>query len=269
MNSERIISAGIATIIIVAVGLSSSTLTASLSTDPADAVDVEEDGLPLGDDMQNDIRAVAQGVHDRYTGNTPSESGSESDDSGASARQAEQVAGAAGQSDQVDQADGQSGQRGESGQSGDSGQAAGGDDTKAGQEIGDSGWPRALLLVIGVLAAVVILAYRYRRRIRRVLLSVRVNRARPDPATDAMQPVPENQIEHAWVTLLRHAGIQRTRTRTPADCAQLAVEAGHDPVVVNQLRRAFEDVRYGAAPPTAQQQRLARKTLDQLDGERA
>jgi hypothetical protein len=63
--------------------------------------------------------------------------------------------------------------------------------------------------------------------------------------------------------------VSQPRTRTPRDCARLAVETGFDPNQVDRLRRTFEDVRYGSQSPTDEQARVAHETLDRLEGERA
>lgn len=252
MNTQRILSAGIAVVVVVAVGLSASTLASSMSTDPADAVDLDRDALPLGDDAEGAVMGAAQGIHDQY-----SDEGDGQADARADGDRSETES--AGESDETEQSADQS-------EGGDTSEQSARDDasepTGSGLGLAPAAWPLWLLWLAAALAVVVALAYRYRDRLREAL-----ERDEDRPSTETLAPAPENEVERAWVELVERAGVSRPRTRTPRDCARLAVETGYDPAVVDRLCRAFEDVRYGAAPPTDEQARVARDTLAQLDGE--
>ncbi|MFC6757198.1 MULTISPECIES: DUF4129 domain-containing protein [Haloarcula] len=272
MNTERILSAGMAVVVIAAVGLSASTLAASMSTDPADAVDVQWELLPLGEDSQGEIQAAAQEVDERYreggSGDTESQGNGGGDAKQPDAKagdgpQDQQESGGAGDQESRDERAGEGERRADS--------AGEQDDEPAGESASNSdsglapvGWPLSLLLWLGLVLAVVILAYRYRERLRRAVWGDPT-----DPAADPLAPVPQNDVERAWVELVERAGVDRPRTHTPRDCARRAVERGFDPGQVDRLRRTFEDVRYGTQPPSDEQARLARETLASLDGERA
>jgi hypothetical protein len=234
MHTERILSAGMAIVVIAAIGLSASTLGASMSTDPADAVDVQWNRLPLGDDSQGEIEAAAQNVDETYQEST---SGSgDSQNSGSSEQQAGEEPG-----------------NGEPEQ-------AGSGESRAESGPVPTGWPWWVALLVAVVAA----AYRYRDRLRLAL-----GRGDGGPTAEPLEPAPGNEVERAWVELIERAGIDRPRTRTPRDCARHAVERGFDPGAVERLRRTFEDVQYGTTPPSDEQARLARETLARLEGERA
>jgi len=272
MNTERILSAGMAVVVIAAVGLSASTLATSMSTDPSDAVDVQWDALPLGEDSQGEIEAAAQDVDERYrqggSGETEGQGGgggdaSQPDSKAGDGSQDQQESGDVGDPELQDEQAGESERRADSaGRQG---------DERAGESASDSesalvpgGLSLWLLLWLALLLSVVILAYRYRERLRRAVWGDPA-----DPAADPLAPAPQNDVERAWVELVERAGVDRPRTRTPRDCARRAVERGFDPGQVDRLRRTFEDVRYGTQPPSDEQARLARETLASLDGERA
>jgi len=249
MHTERILSAGMAIVVIAAIGLSASTLGASMSTDPADAVDVQWDRLPLGDDSQGEIEAAAQNVDETYQEST-SGSGDSQNSGGGDAQGPDIKASDSGSSEQ---------QAGEEPGNGEPEQAGSGESRAESGPV-PTGWPWWVALLVAVVAA----AYRYRDRLRRVL-----GRGDGGPAAEPLEPAPGNEVERAWVELIERAGIDRPRTRTPRDCARHAVERGFDPGAVERLRRTFEDVQYGTTPPSDEQARLARETLARLEGERA
>jgi hypothetical protein len=265
MNTERILSAGMVLVVIAAVGLSASTLASSMSTDPADAVDVQWDTLPLGDDSQGEIESAAQNVDETYrqggAGDGESQSGGSGDSQGQDSKP--------GDGAPEQRAGDRAGDRSEQSGTGDTGadsadQQAGQSDSASDSALGPVGPPWSLLRWLALLLAAVILAYRYRDRLRRA-----VGRGADGPAAESLAPAPQNDVERAWVELVERAGVDRPRTRTPRDCARRAVERGFDPGDVERLRRTFEDVRYGTTPPTDEQARRARETLASLDGERA
>jgi hypothetical protein len=269
MNTERILTAGMTVVVIAAVGLSASTLASSMSTDPSDAVDVEWDALPLGDDSQADIQSAAENVDEQYR--QSGASGAGASQGGGDTQQQSRSGGGSAQGRQADEASGdresRSGSVGDGGARADSAdqqgpEQAGQSRSDSGSDLGPTGWPRALLVALALLLVAVVLAYRYRERLRRML------RGHDDPVAEPLAPAPENDVERAWVELVRRAGIDRPRTRTPRDCARRAVETGFDPDRVERLRRTFEDVRYGTHPPTDEQARVARETLARLNGER-
>jgi len=273
MNTERTLSAGLAVVAVLAVGLSAATLASSMSTDPGDAVDIDWGTLPLDDDSETAIAALAQGVHDQYSqgGDGDREHGQDDDtdgDQGASGSSSAQRPG--------DVREGDVERRGDTGpqkqvqereqkqvqerdQRADSEKQASQSSTGG---LVPGGWPLWPLVAVVLCLALVIAAYRYRERLRRALGTG------AEPATAApLAPAPENDVERAWVELLERAGVPQSRTKTPRDCARLAVETGYDPSAVNRLRRTFEDVQYGSQSPTDEQARIARETLARLDGE--
>lgn len=260
MHTERLLSAGVAVVVIAAVGLSASTLGASMSTDPADAVDIQWDALPLGEDSQSDVRGAAQEVDETYRqsgdgGDTDGQGGSDGD---AQTQETQAGEGAAESQQAGDEADDP-----QSGSAGDGDARAGSaaqSDSSSDSGLAPAGPPWTLFLWLFVLLAFVLLAYRE--------LRIAFSPDGDGPAADSLSPAPNNDVERAWAELVARASVDRPRTRTPGDCARRAVERGFDAGQVDRLRRTFEDVRYGTTPPTDEQARLARESLARIDGER-
>lgn len=243
---NRIATIGLAAIAITALGLASSTLAESQSTDPADAVSVDTDQLPVGDERKADIRTVVQDVHDQYTGDRtePSSGGpgtSESSPARVDGGTSEQPDGSG-----ADQANSDSAQR-------------------VGDRISETDW-HSVLLGLSAVGLIGTITY-YRQRIRRLMASRRPDDRPADSPTVAVQPDPETEIERAWVELLEHAGVSQPWTRTPQECARVVADTGYDQTIVDRLCRAFEAARYGADDPTSEHHKLARETLARLGAE--
>ena len=258
MNTERLLSAGMAVVVIAAVGFSASTLAASMSTNPSDAVDVQWDTLPLGEDSQGDIEAAAENLDERYRQSGGGATGSQGD-SGDSQQRDSRFGDGPSRDQQAGDGESREGAAGE----GNENQRGGQSDSLGGTGLVPEEQPLLLYLWLALLLALLLLAYRYRDRLRQA-----IGRGANNPAAESLAPDPQNEVERAWVELVSRAGIDRPRTRTPRDCARRAVETGFDPGHVDRLRRTFEDVRYGTTTPTGEQAHLARETLASLDGER-
>lgn len=68
-------------------------------------------------------------------------------------------------------------------------------------------------------------------------------------------PTADNAVYRCWVEVTELADAEAPETYTPAEFAAAAVEAGMDEDDVEELRRLFEDVRYGDADPAARESR--------------
>lgn len=125
----------------------------------------------------------------------------------------------------------------------------------------------ALLLVLVALA----LAYRYRERFFAAVLAGRAWLADKTPTTTGSGTVtwpsrqPANDVHRAWLAMVQRANPERPWTRTPAECARAAVDAGMDSDAVATITTHFEEVRYGDAPLTDERRRQAREWLQRLD----
>lgn len=79
---------------------------------------------------------------------------------------------------------------------------------------------------------------------------------------------PGNEIYGAWLDMVERADPEQPWSRSPAQCASAAVDAGMDSEAVGRLTTLFEEVRYGGADPTDERQQSARKWLQRLRGGR-
>lgn len=87
-------------------------------------------------------------------------------------------------------------------------------------------------------------------------------RTADDPAPD---PSPENPVERAWWDVTRRVDRDSWATRTPREIERAAGNADLPSATVRDLRRLFEEVRYGGAPATEDRQRRARELRERLD----
>lgn len=132
-----------------------------------------------------------------------------------------------------------------------------------------------LLVALGVVLVAVALGYRYRTHLPGVVLPLEDNQGGPtrtgagptgtDSAADWPHEPPSNEVQRAWLTMVRRANPDRPWTRTPSECASAAVAAGVDPHAVDTLTRLFEEVRYAGAPVTDERRQQAQVHLQRLD----
>lgn len=280
MNDERLVAVVAALLCVSAFGVAATTLDTSVSSDPGEVVEPAYSGLPFYQEEAtalNEEVAAAQAEEGESPSSQPADSdatdgarsdaGEESDPpdvgGGGGGEQQDANAGDGGERQDPDAGDGGEQQDAESG---------GSDGSGGNGAVPDEGglldrllalWPLLVLLVAGALA------YRYRERIRRLLALVGGHgpaaadrwEAAPDPWAD---PDLSNDVERAWVTMVRAAGLSRPRTKTPGECAREAVAVGMDPDAVRTITDAYEAVRYGGAQPEDGHERRVRDGLRQL-----
>lgn len=141
------------------------------------------------------------------------------------------------------------------------------------RETGGNSLPDVLGPLLAVLAVLVALAlvYRYRERILAAVLAGRgwlADRSSTvGSATEITWPrrQPSNDVHRAWLAMVERANPDQPWSRTPAECARAAVDAGMDSESVATLTNLFEEVRYGDAPLTDERRRQAREWLQRLD----
>lgn len=246
----------VAVLCVVAFGTAATTLDSSLSSEPGDLVDPDYGGLPFEEEDVAELRKAL-----------------ESSDSEESDSKTTKPAG-----------QGQSEQQPQGGPGGDPRPAESTQPDERGSSSGQGPAERSLLdrllafllslwplLVVLVVAA---LAYRYRDRIRALLAALvggiggpgRTRSDGPDP-WESVEP--DNDVERAWLTMVRAAGLSRPWTKTPGECAEEAVSSGLDPEGVRTITDVYEEVRYGGAAPTDGHERRAREGLGRLDVGRA
>ena len=59
---------------------------------------------------------------------------------------------------------------------------------------------------------------------------------------------PSNPVDQAWLCMVRYINPERPETKTPGECATIACKVGVDPTVVETITEAFERVHYGGVP---------------------
>lgn len=129
---------------------------------------------------------------------------------------------------------------------------------------------RSLLVAFGLFA--VALAYRRTDDLRTLVLDVlpaERTESDPDGTEDAWPAAePSDEVSRAWAEMIRRLDVEEPRSKTAAECATAAVEAGMDPDAVRTITRTFEAVRYGDGRVTDERVRRVRRALRDLDRER-
>lgn len=75
---------------------------------------------------------------------------------------------------------------------------------------------------------------------------------------------PTNEVYRAWWEMARRTEVSQATSRSPAEFATAAVEAGMNPDAVTELTRLFRGVRYGGASITDETERRATAVLDRI-----
>lgn len=286
MADDRFVTAVVATACVLAIVVSATTFDSTVETDPAEEIDLDYDLLPLGESQGFELKQEMQseGPGDETGGETTPERQEQDGDDEQQDSQRQQDDEQQQPDDDEQQPDSQ-----ESTQSSDDG----GNDGASGEEesntdeptLGnqDTGTPTPLdrllsllerllplLAVAAVLAVVAVAVRRHRDRLGPLVAAFLPELERPsrDEPDVRREPSPDDEVQRAWLTLLSHAGVDHPWARTPRECAAAAVEDGYDPEPVDELRRLFEEVRYGGHEPTDDRVRRAREHLGRLGIER-
>lgn len=251
---DRLVTAVVTLACVVAIAISAAAMTSTLETEPDEAVDLDFELLPVGESQ-----AVA--VKDEIESGSASRGAADTAGSGSAERQSRR-------------------QVGES-ESGDASRQRDRDETASERttETGTGEIPsrldplgrllallKRLLPILVGLAIVTGLAVRYREE----LLAIARARfgdyepVRGGPPPTRRDPSPSDEVEQAWVSLLRRADVDRPWRYTPGECAAAAIDRGYDRESVARLRRLFEEVRYGDRRVTDSRVRQARQHLDAL-----
>jgi hypothetical protein len=248
MNWSRAAPVVLAVLSVSALGVASTTLETTLSTDPDDVIDPDWDRLPIGQEeaatVQNEI---ADGGDDgSATAETKDGSGDpETDPSGDGG---DTLRGGA--SSGLRTADGA------------------GESTPLNRLLALLS-PLLRVLLGGAAVAIAAITYRYRAELRALLgrESTAESTAESPPETEAWPGVePSNVVDRAWLTVVDRVGPERSETMTVAECVALAREQGADSAAIETIATAFERVNYGASP-VAEEEDRARVGLRRLDGD--
>ncbi|MEF8813416.1 MAG: DUF4129 domain-containing protein [Halovenus sp.] len=82
----------------------------------------------------------------------------------------------------------------------------------------------------------------------------------------------DNEVYRAWREMTEQLDVEGAETTTPGEFKTAAVDAGMSPDDVRELTRLFEDVRYGGHDPTADREQRALDVLRRIEekyGEKA
>jgi hypothetical protein len=216
MNRERVAAVVVALACVASMGVASTTLESSLSSNPDEAIQLDYDNLPIGREEAKEVKQEVQ----RNEANGQAESSSSSSSSTSVSAASKSTT-----------------------------------DEQSLLEMLIALLEALLPYLVGalVLLTVVGLTYRYRRRLVAPFLALVAGaggRSSDGDDSGRVEWKPRDEVEQAWLDLVQTAGVDRPHAKTPAECADDAVAAGYDPEPVHRLRRAFEDVRYGEMSPT-------------------
>ena len=268
MSRSRAAPLLIALLSVSTLGFAATSMEATLTTDPDEAIDLDWDRLPISEGDAAAVKDEIQRGDGENTGAPAAEDGGSGDSRGADAgsESDDEQSGASGGDDTAPESrDGDEG----TGDSGGGGEDAG-VDSAAAPSAGDSGLadrrPSLLIVLAAALVALVAaaLAYRYRERLRAAFdAGPRAGGPSADgepwPGTE-----PSNPVDGAWVAMVRRLEPARPETTTAAECRRLARERHLDVEAVDAIATAFERVHYGDAA-VAEEAERARAGLRRLD----
>lgn len=129
---------------------------------------------------------------------------------------------------------------------------------------------------LAAVAALVVLSAGVLAALRRVDFAERLDGDASAPAGPTARERPEslrtvepaNDVYRAWLDLVRRVASDPSRSRTPSEWAERAVDAGLDPDAVSTVTDTFRAVRYGGAAVTEDEKRRVRDALARLDAKR-
>lgn len=292
MSVDTILTAIIAVGCVLAIGTTATTLDATVSTDPEDAIDVTYKWLPISTEQAQNLDNAIDGegaTADGTSGTTtvaskPAATGDQTG-TGATAppkqsQQHEQDTARAHQQ-QAQQTTAKTAQKQSDSNSKQTQQTSGADSPPAKQLNLDDPTLREQLLALlhdlfdslvrllpftPVVAGLAAAIY-YRDRLWSWLGGTEDG----TNDTPASPPSPQNEITKAWVEMVDCLDLTDHRALTPQEYAAAARQQGVDADTAQQLTELFQEVRYGNARVTEERQRHAKEILrtvrSQLEGE--
>lgn len=255
MNARAIATLVVAFACITSVGVASTTLESSLSSTPDDVINVGHDLIPIS---PSDTGALKEAITASEDG-----SGDTSAEKASDGSMTKQGSGDDGE-EQRNQRRGDEGSSGHQQSDTEENRQSGSGEEESRQSLGGLGdvpdpgqsW-LPLLIAVLVLALLV----RYRDRVAAFL--------EPPESGESGEPIgvpaPKNDVERAWVAIVGATRIENPWRKTPAECADAAVEKGLDADAVQRIRRVFEDVKYGDREVTEARRDEVHRNLDRLD----
>lgn len=137
---------------------------------------------------------------------------------------------------------------------------------------GDSGLLSPLLIMgamIGIAGGGIALAFWVTGNTSptRAETETRVAPSGDETETPNESPDPSNEVYRAWWEMVRQLDVTQYQSRSPAELASMAVQAGNDPETVAELTDLFRSVRYGDVSVTDDIEQRAAAARDRLIGE--
>ncbi|RDZ62165.1 hypothetical protein C5B90_17570 [Haloferax sp. Atlit-12N] len=262
MNSDVLVTLGLALVCLFVVGSAAGSLESAVDSSPSEAIDLDYSSLPLDKGDANDIKREYQ---------TLTDDPSQQEHSGQQTKQSDRSS-ASGPDD------GDSDDTSDSSDS-EQNQAGGSKETPGEQDPLESLietllalLSRLVELLVGVIAVVaLVLVARYRDRIA-ARLSPMIPHFRGDesPVEERTEggfdapPEPQNEVTEAWYEMVERLRLDDRQLLTPRERAAIARENGADANSVWSLTELFEEVKYGGAPVTEDRRRRARECLERL-----
>lgn len=262
MNRHQLTSIAVAMACFLAVGVAATTLSSTVSSNPAEAVDLNYRYLPIeSSDVAKLNNQINRHKHDpsQHADDPAQRGGRGQDGRGSGPDQPDQP-----QREMKPKRGDSSNPGGLRGQQHDQKGLTPGDGSHemAGKGKGNSKQPAPkevdsgslLWLAVGLLVAGLLLALAYRYRDRLLAFFGSSSSVESEDETDAgWKPSPpgeKNVVFTAWNTLLRNLDVEDTAARTTTECATAAANAGMDRDAIETLTQTFEEVRYGKRPVT-------------------
>ncbi|WP_049972908.1 DUF4129 domain-containing protein [Haladaptatus cibarius] len=245
MNTDRLLTAGIALCCIFAIGTSASTLGSSVDTNPDDVIDVNYESLPINPDDAGELKQEAQSKGE------PQSAKSQNDQQQSQSNQKQQSSATKQQQKQKQS------------------------EKNASKEPLD--FLDRLMELLQQLLQLLIWVVPFVAVAGGIALGVRFGGRLFDSPTEPNssarsrrppppEPNPSNEIERAWWSMVKRFGVEQPHTKTPGECAREAVDAGADRTAAETLTQTFEEVRYGGAPITDDRLSQTRNQSDRLGG---
>lgn len=257
MTTSSTLAVALAVLCVVSLGVSATTLESSVRTDPDDVIDLDWDRLPIGEQAAVELKAEMN--ENEETASAETSENEEKAESREPVPVRKQRAGDSDEAANVRQPEPDDDREGSGGADGrDEREESAVEQGPGGTDPDRVPWYLLWLLVPLALAAVV---HRY---------ADRWGLGAGPPGDDADPPPwPPGEamtaVDRAWLAMVRNLDVDRPWTRTPAEFADAAVEAGMDPEAVEAVTAAFEEVRYGGAPAATTHRKRARWGLRRLD----
>lgn len=264
MTSNSTLPMVFAVLCVLSIGVSATTLESSMRTDPDDVIDLDWERVPIGEDTAAEMKQEMQDNGDRHA---PGETGEERTVGGSRRGDVEERSQAESEGREAENAERRQAGNAESQQARDGGGQAGQSGATSQQDTGTGipdPFPWNLLWVLAaVVLGVVLLLLGYRWAGRLVPSSRPANgggEPTPWPPAD-----PTTDVDRAWITMVGRLDLDQPWTRTPAELAETAIEAGMDPEGVRAVTATFSEVRYGGSAVTEAHRERARSALRRID----